>query len=1036
MRWIVIVFVQLFCLSTALAQQGLGIIKGTVVDKTSQAPLAGIDVVITSPSALGEQRNVTDEKGRYRIPKLPPGVYEMTITQDGYQPYTKSGIAIRADAEFRFNVVLIPDDIEEITITGGVPTVDIGSTQMTTNITEEFTKRVPISLPTGAGGSNRDIESVALIAPQVNSDLYGAGMSGTTSPENAYIVDGMSINDPGYGIKGTPLSSEFVSETNVVTSGYMPEYGKATGGVIAAVTKTGSNQFKGSAWSYFTPGFLEGKRERIKRAASTIVTDNDLDYIFDVGADIGGPIVKDKLWFYVGADYAKESYTRTRSLYKLLYEEDDDEWDVVGSERIDGTEKYYTDLENTLQATAKLDYRVNQNHRFALSGVVTYEWSENYGSDRSPNLNGARSYFGRKRNDLIIDSVLHWIAATDDLDYTLDTKIGIHMQDGYDSAIDGSRIGDTSGLAATPRVRWRRSGIYHSITEFEDFGNDDECDAPDGAPDDVIPCPVSRYYTGGPGFMTEGRLTRMMAQSVGNTVQDLWGTHDIKAGVDFELNRYDKKKGYSGTRFISESSSGAYFYDLRIFGFLDGPDNPTIYPFIETSTKSMSYGAFLQDSWEILVEMLTVNFGFRYDAQYIYGGEGQLAIALPNQWSPRVGVIFDPTSEGRSKIFGNFAIFYENIPLDIADRSVSDQPYAHGYYNATGNPSEGDCDPTVADPDDDDACFDVDDGIDIGGASDLNQSYVHNNGLVPIDPDLKPQSSSELMFGGEYALLDIVRLGVVYTRRWMNNVIEDMSRDEASTYFIGNPGSGIATDFPEAKRYYDAVTIYAMKAFTKNWLAQVSYTMAWLRGNYAGLFRPETGQLDPNINSDFDLRSLLVNRDGYLPGDQRHTIKVFGAYDFHIGKHMKITPGLGYQAHSGQPTNYLGAHEIYGNGEVFILERGAGDRLPWVHRMDLHVGFMLKLDETYSLEIIGDVFNIFNFQEVTNRDQIYTENYPVPIEGGTVDDLDDLMMLDYDENGNPIEREFDEDIDYNQNFGNPTAYQAPLTVRLGLRLTF
>jgi hypothetical protein len=182
------------------------------------------------------------------------------------------------------------------------------------------------------------------------------------------------------------------------------------------------------------------------------------------------------------------------------------------------------------------------------------------------------------------------------------------------------------------------------------------------------------------------------------------------------------------------------------------------------------------------------------------------------------------------------------------------------------------------------------------------------------------------VLGGEYDLFQSARTGVAYTRRWMNDVIEDMSRDEAQTYFIGNPGRGIAKDFPE--RDYDAITWYFTKSLFKNWLLQFSYTLSWLRGNYAGLFRPETLQLDPNINSDFDLKSLVVNREGPLPGDHRHNLKLFGAYDLKLPKRMQLTFGGSFLASSGGPTSLLGSHPLYGSDEVFVLPRGSGERLP------------------------------------------------------------------------------------------------------------
>jgi hypothetical protein len=212
---------------------------------------------------------------------------------------------------------------------------------------------------------------------------------------------------------------------------------------------------------------------------------------------------------------------------------------------------------------------------------------------------------------------------------------------------------------------------------------------------------------------------------------------------------------------------------------------------------------------------------------------------------------------------------------------------------------------------------------------------------VPVDPDITPQSTSEFAVGGEYEIFKKGILGAQYTRRWMNSVIEDMSRDEGQTYFIGNPGSGIASDFPEATRTYDAMNIYFEKKWDGgdlvHWLANASYTLSYVRGNYAGLFRPESTQLDPNGNSDFDLISLLPNRDGPLPGDKTHQIKVYGAVEF-TPKTFVGDVGIAFTTRSGEPQNYLGAHELYGDSEVYILPRGSGERLPWVHKFDLHLG--------------------------------------------------------------------------------------------------
>jgi len=319
----------------------------------------------------------------------------------------------------------------------------------------------------------------------------------------------------------------------------------------------------------------------------------------------------------------------------------------------------------------------------------------------------------------------------------------------------------------------------------------------------------------------------------------------------------------------------------------------------------------------------------------------------------------------------------------------------------------------------------------VGGPSTPSQKWLVTGGdATPVDPDISAQSSDELVFGGEFEILPNGRVGAAYTKRWMNNVIEDMSRDEASTYFLGNPGSGIASDFPEAVRDYDAVTLYFQKSFADTWLAQVSYTVSYLRGNWAGLFRPESGQLDPNINSDFDLQSLLPNREGALPGDRTHQIKIYGAKDFPITKEFGIQVGLTYRTRSGEPLSVVGSHALYGAREVYIIPRGEGERLPWVHDVDTHLGFGFNLAKDSVLTVGVDIFNLFNFQAVTGREEQYTLQDVLPIPEGTKESIAN-GELRYAEDGSQCNQ-----TDRNPNYDKPTKYQPPRTIRLGAKVTF
>jgi hypothetical protein len=219
-------------------------------------------------------------------------------------------------------------------------------------------------------------------------------------------------------------------------------------------------------------------------------------------------------------------------------------------------------------------------------------------------------------------------------------------------------------------------------------------------------------------------------------------------------------------------------------------------------------------------------------------------------------------------------------------------------------------------------------------------------------------------------------------------------------------------------------TVYFNRSFSKLWQVQASYTISWLYGNYAGLFRPETGQLDPNITSDFDLKRLLDNRTGYLPGDHRHNLKLYGSREIALAEKHRLILGLGLTALSGAPTNFLGADDLYGPNESYILPRGTGQRLPWNVTTDVAVkyGYVLRSDSVFTIGL--DVYNLFNQQIADVLDERYTDYAVGPVKGGTQADLANLKNNE----GNKVTK--------NPNFGSDLSYTAPLAARILARWTF
>jgi outer membrane receptor protein involved in Fe transport len=1035
-------------LSYGTAAYADSVIIGTVVGADNKKPVADVVVTATSPNLQGEQVVVTDAQGQYRIPQLPPGVYTLRFDKESYRPFSRSEVQLRLDRTIRVNVEMLPEEMSEtIVVTATPPTIDIGSTSVGVNVDQDFIKRIAVNRPGGKGGASRSFESLAELAPGAQSDTYGVSINGTTSPENGYVVDGLSTNDPAFGINASPLSVEFVQDVNIITGGYMPEYGRSTGGVLNAVTKSGSNEFHGSVYGNLTPGVFEGQRTPVVSNASVITGRNNLSAIGDFGATLGGPILKDKLWFFAGVAPSFSNYTHTRAVNYFEVADGKVVRDPVTgfnkAQQIPGSERSFDVRAQSLQYMGKLTYLINQDHNVSLSlagtptvsggkGVLAFDARSGAPPAR---LVGDPTSYGNIQNQSGATTVaLKYAGALMDKKVLVDANVGWFHQTSSSLPDDGSRIGDTGNvLSNLSLINFRNLRSIASLAELRDNARAQELCNADGA-NGTIACPVRAYAAGGPGLITDGLLDRYQANAKATYMFSALGNHVLKAGADLELLTYQQRKTFSGGVVLAEEADGSWL-DSRRYGYQNGPDVPVNLRYQDSLSRSTTVGGFLQDSWTI-ANRVTVNAGVRYDTQWMYGATGQLGIVLPNQVSPRLGLIVDPLANGRMKVFANFARYYEQVPLNMADRAFPPE----ASYAAYRRGGAGACDPaTITTHEGQNACRSESSVIERDeGLTSLDPSFKYLGGKVdttPVDPALRPQGSDEFLVGAEYEVLANIRVGANYTHRYMNSVIEDMSRDDGHTYFIGNPNEGFAKEFPRATRNYDAVTVLLNRTFSDGWLAQASYTWSKLYGNYAGLFRPENGQLDPNITSDFDLQSLLENREGLLPYDRTHAIKLFGAKEFNFTKDVSASLGLSYRGNSGTPISALGGHPIYGGTEAFILDRGSVGRTPWLHNIDSNIGVNYRINKSNVVSFSLDVFNLFNFQEVATVDNAYTNAgvYVLPIEGGTIDgnpmDLKPEQVTQA--NGKPMT-----ESQRNLNWTKATSYQAPRQIRLGLKYTF
>ncbi|HEU5059951.1 MAG TPA: TonB-dependent receptor, partial [Kofleriaceae bacterium] len=596
-------------------------------------------------------------------------------------------------------------------------------------------------------------------------------------------------------------------------------------------------------------------------------------------------------------------------------------------------------------------------------------------------------------------------------------------------------------------------------------------------------CPVFQYWLDSPGFTIDNLEDRRSALAKVTQRVTAAGSHIIKAGADLEENRTTDLRHFTGGRFFQLINE---LDQVRVYRYVS-PDDPLgtdvcidsdgeahRCDYLErepVTGKTFNWAAFAQDSWQIQPN-LTLNAGVRYEEQRLrYADEirgttdpftmesiGKNAIVLRNMWAPRIGLLYDVTREGRSKVYTSWGRFYESIPMALNDFSFSGTTLYGAFFDwgqCTGGGGETpDSTGTAPSPY---GCPSVsaDDPPAAG-------SY-YRGGTTVVAPGTRAQYMDEIIVGGEYEVLEDLTLGLAYKNRRLGRVLEDVSVDNATTYIIGNPGQfdgdeeaaiedqieGLPPGDPERellesrlaafrslrrfdtpRRDYDAVELTAVKRVSRNFFVQGSYTYSRTRGNYPGLLNADTGDALPNASTQYDLAELLANRDGPLPQDRPHYLKLDGYYTFDFEKQGELTAGIRYRAFSGSPNDALAAHYLYGFGESYLLRRGSQGRSPAVHSTDLHLGYARKLARGYELSAFVDIINFFNQEQVAASDELYTFDNANPVVGGDRSDL--VWVKAVDDSG----LETSQPIGRNIAYGTPLARYTPLFLRLGLRLSF
>ena len=550
------------------AQENRGAIEGVVKDAQGGA-VVGATVMAKNLSGISREA-VTDATGTYRFPALSPGRYDVTANLSGFSPAKVQNVDLRLGELKVINMSLTPGGLTEtVQVVAESPLISITQSARSTSLREEQIDKMP---------KGRDFTSLVTQAPGVNQEsakLNGISIDGASSGENRFIIDGAESTNLQSGLSAQVLVTDFVDEVQVKSSGYTAEYGGATGGVISAVTKSGTNSFHGAANLYYQSDALDSDFRPTLRlvptnsqAAEYVTYAEDEYNRWEPGFQLSGPIVKDKMWFFAGYQPVFRPLDRTAALND----------GVVRTFNQDFTTNYGT-ANVTAQPSPQWRIRANYN----LSNRKTENRLQNLDGTSNPAANYA-----------INDVTPNW-ATSASIDYTPSNKVYVSLRGGYyfrdfynEGVYDGTRYlfcASNVGQAGVPAQYQGPVGLSNVPTNSSStFDKQKRMN---------VQFDTTFFFTGGGQHQLKVGL---QYDKIGN---------EVLSGETGNLLRMQWNRALSGQR-------GAYgYYQVRSNGAV--PDQGFV---TQGDVSVNNLGLFVQDSWTI-GSRLTLNLGLRTENETV-----------------------------------------------------------------------------------------------------------------------------------------------------------------------------------------------------------------------------------------------------------------------------------------------------------------------------------------------------------------------------------------------------------------------------------
>jgi hypothetical protein len=1068
------------------AQETTGELQGTIKDQQG-AVVPNATITITGISVGFNRTTQTNEDGVYSVRQVPPGAYRVVVAATGgFAEQTKENVTVAlgnaTTLDFALGVANVGATVD-VTADSSI-TVDATETKAQDNLTSQQID----ALPKGTGFASLLNRTSSLRDDALSGQFT---INGSTGPENSFIIDGQEVQNFRRGFlndaNDTPYQS--IQELQVKTSGFEAQFGGATGGVINVVTKGGTNDWRGEFGAQFNTSKLNATPRAVYNNLTGVDTASgefpellqqkkDSGSNFFPTASVGGPILKDKVWFY--GIYSPRFFNATRTVDYYTP-------NVPSARTLNGTivvpaktvqEYGFIRLDatpwNNVRLTSSFTWNPFYNEGLFPAGGTTI-----FGTVPAVNVGGGNILRGA------------------DYQATLGGR-----QNANSFRFEGVWT-PTNNIVAT--LRYSRGFLNeklnsYGITDVPRF----QCVFTATATQTVAQLQALAGCAN--GFQTTANNNGIRKDvSIRNTIDadgsylvgNLFGRHEFKGGYTYSKIFNDVDTGYVNTGIIrlcyGRFNTGA------CLGLPSGPVtfNSTSAPLgigqlvrfgQFGSASNTAHTIYLQDKWQP-TSRLTFNLGVRaeqedlpaYNLGTVSAATG-LKFNFKDKIAPRLGVAYALTADGKTKISAFYGWFYDRLKFELprgsfggntflADTFIIDPAHPNfDYYNIArvsggiGIRPGGIC-PVVTPAIGTSVCqidFRIPSNVP-GLSSAFGDDVPADAGTV--DPNLKPFRQSEFTFEFQREIMKSSVLTARFLYRNVDNAVEDAgfyTSNLSEFYDIANPCEGLHLEHIQAlgyntctkpERTYKALQLEYDTRFRNNFSLNLNYTLSRLVGTFSGLANPDeavggVGRNSPGVNRYFDqpfigfTASGNVDR-GLLPLDRTHVFKASGTYSFNWWKSKTSSTDLSFftTLESGTPeTTFV---TTFGAIPIPLTTRGDLGRTEMFTQTDINLTqrYRFGQDNRFMLAFDFNVLNLFNennvIQHNTQYDGIdwnfeYTDVSPDIVDAVNIltsrGILDRITATQGTPQTNPSH--------FNAGYLYPQFFQAQRTVRFGFRFIF